>query len=193
MQFAGAMSQGLYQREIAIYNELHSELREIRGGASSPVPLNVPQFYYGIMDEDGACGANKTAVVLQDMKTSGFRTVDKRYGNSAKEAALAVRALARYHALTVALIEKKWRTSDGKVAPPENLGFTQHSIEFHEKNFDMVGVSIDVWVRMAKERLGVEVRISVSIHNLRLKRNISLNLRRLTGWIGNLKKTLKMH
>lgn len=157
MQFAGAMSQGLYQREIAIYNDLHTQLREIRKEASAPVPLNVPQLYYSIMDEAGECGANKTAVVLQDMKTSGFRTVDKCHGNSAKEAALAVRALARYHALTIALIHKRWRTADGKVAPPKNLEFTQHSIEFHEKNYDMVEVSIGVWVRMAEERLGAEV------------------------------------
>lgn len=160
MLFAGAMSQGLYQREIAIYNCLHSQLCEIRDQAGVPqssLRFNVPQLYYSIMDEEGLCGANRTAIVLQDMKTSGFRMVDKRFGTTAKEATLVMRALARYHALTIALLQKKWRTAKGKIAPPDVLEFTQRSIEFHEKNYDMVGVGMDVWVRMARERLSPEV------------------------------------
>ena len=136
----------VYNRETAVYRDLHSMVREIRAKAGvrdDEIPICAPDFYHSYIDEAGESGANGTMVVMQDLKQLGFRMVDKKVGCTVEEAMLSLSAMANYHSLTIALVRSIKNPDDKKslIMPPQ-LEFMNEGYIFLEKSFDILGLSI---------------------------------------------------
>lgn len=152
MLFLGAMDMKVFRREAAIYQHFHSELRQIRLGAGvseSELPLNVPEMFYAHLDESGSCGANKSVIILEDLKNQGYRMVDKRVGCSKEEAKIALSTLARYHALSIAVV-KKWKLQSGSLDLPEPLSYIPARTTFDGQLQFMIGMYVPLQIQMLK-------------------------------------------
>lgn len=151
----------LPQREIEIYDKLLQSLlvkvRSEAGVTAKEVPLNVPVMYYGHWDDVEPVGSNLTVVVLQDLKSLGFRMVDKRVGCTVKEAKLTLSAMAHYHALTLALMAK-CRNPDGTFTLPDDIQFIPQTPSFHEQIMQMLQGYVPHFVKMMKSKGHEEVR-----------------------------------
>ena len=74
------MEQNLYEREISSYCHYFPLLQQIRteaGLSSTDIPLNVPEIYYSILDQQGnEDGGNVTVLVMEELKSQGlFRKI----------------------------------------------------------------------------------------------------------------------
>ena len=150
----------LPQREIDIYNHLlQSLLLKVRAEAGvrpEDIPLNVPLMFYGHWDDEEPLGSNTTAVVMQDLKSLGFRMVDKRIGCTVDEAKLTLTALAHYHALTMGLITK-CKTENGAVTLPSSIQFIPEPPSFHMQILEMLKMYVPPFVQILKKSNSEEV------------------------------------
>ena len=152
--FLSAKAMKVYHRESAVYRDLHSILRQIKSKAGvrdDEIPIIAPEFYHYYLDDVGESGVNGTMVVMEDLKTLGYRMVNKKVGCTVEEAMLTLTALANYHALTIALVRSLRNPDDKKnLKMPQELEFINESFLFLDKAFDMLGTSIPSIVQVLK-------------------------------------------
>lgn len=152
MLYQGAISQGVYPREIAAYEVLHPMLRELRDKARvkpDRIPLAVPAIYHSLIDEQGQVRANATAVVMEDLSCHGYRMSDKKIGANFDEVMITLEALANYHALSVALV-RQWRNEDGQIVTPESLKFVENPLAFQDMICDMMAATMPMYIDMLR-------------------------------------------
>lgn len=152
MLYQGALAQGVYPREKAAYEVLHPMLRELRDKARvkpDRIPLAVPAIYHSLIDEQGQCRANATAVVMEDLSCLGYKMLDKKIGANSDEVMLTLEAMANYHALTIALV-RQWRNQDGQIEAPESLKFVESPLSFQDMIHDMLGATMPHYIDMLK-------------------------------------------
>ena len=152
----------LPQREIDIYNHLlQSLLVKVRSDAgvnANEIELNVPVMYYGHWDDVGPLGSNTTAVVMQDLKSLGFRMVDKRTGCTVDEAKLTLTALAHFHALTMGLIANG-RNSDGTFVLPQPVQFIPKTPRIYIRILQILSHFIPDYVKMMRKSGNEQVNL----------------------------------
>ncbi len=154
------MEMKVFRREAVIYRHFHSELRHIRteaGLSENELPLNVPELYYAHLDESGGNTANLSVLVMEDLKYLGFRLVDKYLGCTKDEAKIALSTLARYHALSIAAVQK-WKLSDGSLVLPEPLSYIPSRTLLDDGIQHMVLTQVPLQIRMLKELGHEEVK-----------------------------------
>ena len=154
MLFLSAQSMKVYNREISVYRDLHSVVRQIRSKAGvrdDEIPICAPYFYHSHLDEVSGSGVNATMVVMEDLKTLGYRMVNKKVGCTVEEAMLTLTALANYHALTIALVRSLRNPDDKKnLKMPQELEFINEEVMFLERLHDMIAAPLPTFVEVLK-------------------------------------------
>ena len=160
--FLGAVEQKLYNREVAIYEYLHPKLREIQRNTNGLDELNAGYLYHSHLDQVGSVGDNSTVLVFQDLKSLGYRMVDKRIGCTVEEARLTLSALANYHALTIAFLRS---SSNGSISIPEPIHFVAQWPMYYLKAYDMLCYSLPHYIELLKALNHQEVAYLMTRHH----------------------------
>ena len=159
---APAITQGVFNREEAIYRHLHAELRKLRteaGVSIGDIPLNVPKLYYSNVHQapkEGEMGAHAdydAVLVMENLKVQGFALADKRVGCNVKEAQATLNTLANFHALGIVKL-RQWKKSDGIVLP-NWFAFIQEN-EFDDIMPTMMETCVPIFVQVLKKLGHVE-------------------------------------
>ena len=154
MLFLSAQSMKVYNREIAVYRDLHSVVGQIRfkaGVRDDEIPICAPYFYHSHLDEVSGSGVNATMVVMEDLKTLGYRMVNKKVGCTVEEAMLTLTAIANYHALTIALVRSLRNPDDDKsLLMPDNLRSIIEGYAFIDMGFEVLGKILPTIVEALK-------------------------------------------
>ena len=154
----GAESQKLYDREIAVYQHLHPMLRQLRteaGLTNDDIPLNVPEVYYTNLDSTSGQD-NCTVLVMEELKSQGFKMTDKRDGAPMEAAKLTLMSLANYHALTIMLL-KKHKNQDGSYSLPSCLDYIYEKFMFAEKGPEMISNAMPMYLQLIRKQGHAEV------------------------------------
>lgn len=118
---------GTYDREIAVYSTFFDLLRQTRkekGLSKQDMSIDVAQFYYANLDKktNGDTEVSDTCILLEDVVATGFRMKNKHAGCDDEHVHVILNSLAKYHALTIASLNK-WKDEDGKVVYPTGAQF----------------------------------------------------------------------
>lgn len=154
---AGAMSFGVYSREIGSYISFLPALREMmseHGLTSDDIPLKVPRICYTNLDTSEAAGQaeSSTVLVMEELSSQGFRMQDKRQGCTKKEAMMTLAALANYHALSHTWL-KKFKNQDGSYSVPSAFDFAMNPMDIDDVMYGMLTKTITTFAKLL-EHLG---------------------------------------
>lgn len=164
-----ATSTDVYARELGMYRDFFDVLREVRG--DRPIPLDVPRLYYGHMETEA-----NTCLIMEDLKTQGFRTADKLQGCDFNHARIAVRSLAHYHSLTMRVVRNWTETSPTTgqkiVVYPDRVKFLAEKSIFDADPAVMVKDWVYNYIDFAHELQRPDVRLTfppILLHNWRIR------------------------
>jgi len=148
MMRQAASSNGVYNREIAVYRDLFPLLRDLRGDRH--IPLDVSDLYYGKLGDD-----DNTCILLEDLKAKGFKVTDKTHGSDFYHARLAVISLAHYHSLTMTAL-KSWTelsstTGELTVNYPDQMKFMKEKSMFDNDPVAMLGPFLETLIEFTEE------------------------------------------
>ena len=150
MMFLSAQDMKLHKREMLVYEHFHPLLRDLANSVVGNIQLNAPDAYFWRLDETGAFGANTTLLVLQDLKESGFKMVNKKIGCTADEAQITLTALANYHALSAAFLAPY--VIDGQVTGlPEVLQPIVETPSWFNNMYDLMAVNVNTYTDLLKK------------------------------------------
>jgi len=149
---AGAMSFGVYSREIGSYISFFPALREMmsqHGLTSDDILLKVPRICYTNLDTSEAAGQaeSSTVLVMEELSSQGFRMQDKRQGCTKKEAMMTLAALANYHALSHTWL-KKFKNQDGSYSVPSSVEYLLKPINLRNIIESVLAINVPIFTRM---------------------------------------------
>ena len=132
---------GVYNREIAMYTDLFPLIeneRQCNALEQDEIPLDVAKPYY-VQKQTNNSEPNgaTTVVVLEELKSQGFKMADKMKGADYNHAAMALTSLANYHALTLHFLRKYTGPEDGKLLLPEQALFLKEKTFFDSMPIEM--------------------------------------------------------
>lgn len=90
----------LFLREIFVYSKLLEKYRELQRNLSPNLQLVIPRVYY---TDDGYCAE---VIAMEDMSSKGYRPYVNEMFLDLEHVSVALRSLARLHALSYILKEK---------------------------------------------------------------------------------------
>lgn len=90
---------GIFKKELAMYNECLPFMKEL-------LKEYMPEEKYFIAAESYECSTPNT-IVMEDLQISGYKMADRRKQLDFEHCAAILKSLARFHALSVRVVEKK--------------------------------------------------------------------------------------
>ncbi|CAG0906516.1 unnamed protein product [Cyprideis torosa] len=85
-----------FDREVHVYNSLRQQIRSVQRASSAKLEPCWPRCVYAAVDQEKGV----SALIMEDLKASGFILMDKTKGLSFQHLELCMKAFARTHALT---------------------------------------------------------------------------------------------
>ncbi|XP_042874593.1 uncharacterized protein LOC122254788 [Penaeus japonicus] len=102
------VTHAIFLKEAHFYTNLLPQLNLILQAASGKI-LDMPLCYYSRMER------NKELIILEDLRSRGFKMFDRRKGLDVDHAKLALKGLAKLHAASLLLQEKKPESLEAKL------------------------------------------------------------------------------
>jgi hypothetical protein len=97
--------------------------------------LNVPDVYYSHIEDiiPGETDGSATCILLENLKTEGYRMADKVEGGDYQHCKMALNSLAHYHALTLSAVRKWKDPTTGELSHvPSSAKFLVEEKTFYE-------------------------------------------------------------